>query len=123
MFAIVANPRVRWAVILAAVIVIAGLGLMPSTPATVFLSGSAMHILGFAGLATVALLCWPGIDVLLLWTGISLFGGSIELLQAAMHVGREAEWADVACNCASAAATILLLRAGGAFLRGRWLSA
>ncbi|MDE6514321.1 MAG: VanZ family protein [Muribaculaceae bacterium] len=39
---------------------------------------------------------------LLLATGVTLFGGVIELLQRAMQQGRGAEWADLAADAAGA---------------------
>ena len=65
------------------------------------------HFGGFALLVLPLGYARPGWGVSIL-IGAALFGGLIELIQP--HVGRSAEWADLAADIAGAAAGILAMR-------------
>lgn len=74
-----------------------------------------VHALMFGGLCfCLGLDIWRGKRGLLpyrllLAIGVGLFGGLIELLQNAMHLGRGGDWADFAADCAGSLLAIILL--------------
>ena len=89
----------------AAILVIA---LVPGDGIAPFVSGAANHILAFVTLSIFALCLWPGLNPLIHWVGLSAFGGAIELLQATMSLGRQAEWADWINDSLTAALVLAL---------------
>ena len=67
------------------------------------------HLLAFTGLSVFAIVLWPSASPLLLWTGLFVFGGTIELLQGGMNLGREADWTDLYHDMLATTVTLALV--------------
>ena len=104
------DRTLRWAAGLTAVIALA-LAVATLTPGTPSAGPSGtdkvQHFAGFALLALPLGYARPewGWRIFL---GVAAFGGLIELVQP--HVGRSAEWADLAADAAGAAVAVLAMR-------------
>ncbi len=78
-------------------------------------SDNIVHAIMFGGLCfCFGLDIWRGRRAplpsrLLLATAVGLFGGLIELIQDAMHMGRGGDWADFAADLAGALLSLLFL--------------
>ncbi|MBV1916936.1 MAG: hypothetical protein KUG65_02570 [Sphingomonadaceae bacterium] len=85
------------------------LALVPAMDWGINLGGSKLHLLAFGVLAVIGSLGCPGLNPLVLLAGLAGFGGSIELLQGWMAVGREAQLQDWFDDIKAATATITLI--------------
>ncbi|MEP2988156.1 MAG: teicoplanin resistance protein VanZ [Parasphingorhabdus sp.] len=78
---------------------ILAISIMPAANApTVFADDKLNHILAFFVLSLMARILWPRINVLILASMLTVFGGAIELLQFSMGLGRQADWMDFAAD-------------------------
>lgn len=77
-----------------------------------------LHIMAFLVVAALASIAFPRVPVWMLFIGLALFGGLIELVQSIPSLGREPSWLDWAADIA--AAGVVLAIAG---LIRRWRSA
>lgn len=57
-------------------------------------SDKLLHALAFFALATLAVFAFPRARIGMLFLGLGVLGGAIELLQGTLQVGREASWLD-----------------------------
>lgn len=71
-----------------------GLAMAPGMICGVDLGGTSRHVLAFATLALAGSAIWPRLHPLLLFAGLAVFGGAIELVQMWPALGRHAEWGD-----------------------------
>lgn len=103
--------------------------LTPGAIGEIVEDGPTRHILAFTTLSIAAICLWPNASLVAMWIGISTFGGTIELLQGAMKLGRQADWADLGLDMVAASAAFALcilmrplamrmISGGGAYLRG-----
>jgi len=74
---------------------------LPSDPGDKF-----KHIIAFAVLALLGALAYPGVRLLTLLLGLSVFGALIELIQLIPSLNRTSDWEDLAADIL-AAATVL----------------
>jgi hypothetical protein len=85
--------------------------IIPGQFAHDFMSGTSKHVLAFVVLTIGAIYLWPRTHGFVLWTGLSAFGGGIEILQAAMAMGRMADWNDWTTDAVTAALVLLVFSA------------
>ena len=70
-------------------------------------SDKVLHVLAFLVLAGLAAFAYPRVRLIVIFLGLALFGGAIEVAQAIPQLGREPSWVDWLADVA-AAATVLL---------------
>lgn len=70
-------------------------------------SDKVLHVLAFLVLAGLAAFAYPRVRLIVIFLGLALFGGAIEVVQAIPQLGREPSWVDWLADVA-AAATVLL---------------
>lgn len=79
--------------------VILAVSIMPAEDApTVFADDKLNHILAFFVLSFMARIAWPQFNTFLLLGMLAVFGGTIEILQFSMGLGRQADWMDFAAD-------------------------
>lgn len=88
---------------------IGGLALLPADQAVSSgFSDKIEHAVGFGTLALCSRLGWPRARNLMLWSGITAYGGAIELAQFAAP-GRSPEWGDLIADGTGALIVLMLL--------------
>lgn len=70
------------------------LALVPGPLGAIVSSDTERHYMAFLVLPAAAHYGWPRVSPALLWIAFAAFGGLIEVLQFAMHLGREAQMSD-----------------------------
>lgn len=70
-----------------------------------------LHVLAFLVLAGLAAFAYPRVRLLIIFLGLAIFGGAIEVVQAIPQLGREASWVDWLADIAAAAAVLLAVGA------------
>ncbi len=84
--------RLFYAILVSAVLIDA---LLPSTHAVeIFKWDKANHLLAFITLSLLARIIWPRSNVVVTLLLLAGFGASIEILQALLGFGRDADWRD-----------------------------
>jgi VanZ family protein len=81
-------------------------------------SDKALHVLAFLVLAGLAAIAYPRARLVLLFLGLTICGGMIELAQTIPELGREASVADWLADLAAAAAMLLVVRVVRIWRRG-----
>ncbi len=100
----------RWAVVAAGIAVLFYLTLSPSDSLpSVALADKVQHALGFFVLTLVYGLMFPRRRGLVT-AGVAALGVAVEVLQALMPFGRQAEFADLLADAAGIAAGLILVR-------------
>lgn len=82
--------------------------LAPTPPTDGFTSDKINHMAAFFVLAAGARILWPGASALWLILLLTVLGGGIELLQMAMGLGRQGDWADLAADVVATIAGIVV---------------
>lgn len=73
--------------------------IMPTNEApTIFAYDKLNHILAFFVLSFLAKILWPRTKIEVIFGLLATFGGSIEILQMGLGLGRDADWMDFAAN-------------------------
>lgn len=92
------------------------LALVPGSLGAIIANDIMRHGFAFFTLTMFALFAWPAVNQIVLLTGLSLLGGSIEILQGIMAYGRQADWLDWLVDIIAIIATLLAIR----MIRIRW---
>lgn len=97
--------RLGYALALAVILYAA---LSPHPPTEGFGWDKLNHMAAFFALAAGARMLWPHLSALRLIVLLTILGAGIELLQLAMHMGRDGDWLDLAADIvATVAGTIV----------------
>jgi VanZ family protein len=70
-----------------------------------------LHVLAFLVLAGLAAFAYPRLHLLMIFTGLALFGAAIEAVQAIPELGRDPSWMDWLADVVAAAAVLLAVGA------------
>jgi hypothetical protein len=88
------------------------MGNLPQPPA---LSGNpsdkVLHVLAFLVLAGLAAFAYPRVPLIVIFFGLVIFGGAIEIVQAVPELDREPSWLDWLADVVAAAAVLLAVGA------------
>ncbi|MCZ8370914.1 MAG: hypothetical protein O9293_13305 [Porphyrobacter sp.] len=74
-------------------------------------SDKVLHVLAFLVLAGLAAFAYPRVRLVVIFLGLALFGGAVEVVQAIPQLGREPSWVDWLADAAAAAAVLLAVGA------------
>lgn len=70
-----------------------------------------LHVLAFLVLAGLAAFAYPRVPLIVIFVGLAVFGGAVELVQAVPQLGREPSWLDWLADVGAAAAVLLAVAA------------
>lgn len=70
-------------------------------------SDKVLHVLAFLVLAGLAAFAYPRIHLIVIFLGLALFGGAIEVVQAIPELGRDPSWLDWLADVVAAGAVLL----------------
>ena len=76
------------------------------------LGGAGYHGVAFMVLGLLTSAAFPRINPLLVWAGLVLLGGGIEMVQQFTDFSRHGEWADFRLNAIAAAVGVIYARIG-----------
>ncbi|WP_131601072.1 hypothetical protein [Sphingomonas sp. 37zxx] len=85
------------------------LALTPGPLGSIIADGEQRHVLAFTMLPLIGSVGWPGLSLRLQFVLYAMLGGTIEIAQEWMGLGRAGEWADWSVDCLATAAALLVV--------------